>query len=210
MKKYGRLALAALILLAALASCGSSTGSGNSNDMKDMDHKEMKSGGKPGGMKGMEHGNGGYSDKAFIDAMVVHHQGAVEMARVALKNAEHGEIIKLSRNIISTQQAEIQELKSIKMNEFGTSHIPMHMGQKQMKGMGMMMDPGRLANRKPFDKAFIDAMIPHHQSAIEMSRAASEKSGSPEIQTLADDIISAQTREIEQMKSWRDEWYPRS
>jgi uncharacterized protein (DUF305 family) len=54
--------------------------------------------------------NGKYSDKAFIDAMVPHHQGAIEMARVALKNAEHAEIKELTRNIISSQQAEIEEL----------------------------------------------------------------------------------------------------
>jgi uncharacterized protein (DUF305 family) len=45
----------------------------------------------------------------------------------------------------------------------------MEMSQEQMRGMGMMMDPQQLANQKPFDEAFIDAMIPHHQSAIEMA-----------------------------------------
>ena len=104
--------------------------------------------------------------------MVPHHQGAIEMAKVALKNAEHEEIIELSRNIISNQQAEIEELKSIKQEEFGTSNVPMEMSQEQMRGMGMMMDPQQLANQKPFDEAFIDAMIPHHQSAIEMAEVA--------------------------------------
>jgi len=74
---------------------------------------------------GMLMENGKYSDKAFIDAMVPHHQGAIEMAQVALKNAEHEEIKELSRNIVSTQQAEIEELKSIKQEEFGTSRVPM-------------------------------------------------------------------------------------
>jgi uncharacterized protein (DUF305 family) len=46
-----------------------------------------------GGMaKQMVMENGKYSDKAFIDAMVPHHQGAIAMAEVALKNAEHQEI----------------------------------------------------------------------------------------------------------------------
>jgi uncharacterized protein (DUF305 family) len=74
--------------------------------------------------------------------------------------------------------------------------------------MGMMMDPQQLANQKPFDKAFIDAMIPHHQSAIYMARVALEKSKNTKIKELAQNIISAQQREIEQMTQWRQQWYP--
>jgi uncharacterized protein (DUF305 family) len=152
--------------------------------------------------------NGEYSDERFIDAMVPHHQGAIEMAQVALENAEHDEIKQLSKNIVSTQQAEIEELKSIKKEEFGTSQVPMEMNQEQMQSMGMTADPQQLANRDPFDKAFIDAMIPHHQSAIEMATVAREESTIPEIKLLAENIVSAQQREIEQMKQWRDQWYP--
>jgi uncharacterized protein (DUF305 family) len=84
----------------------------------------------------------------------------------------------------------------------------MEMNQEQMRSMGMMMDPQQLANKEPFDKAFIEAMIPHHQSAIEMAEVAYEKSENSRIKELAGDIISAQKREIEQMKQWRKEWYP--
>jgi uncharacterized protein (DUF305 family) len=158
---------------------------------------------------GMLMENGKYSDERFIDAMVPHHQGAISMARVALENAEHEEIVQLSENIVSTQRAEIEELKSIKKEEFGTSRVPMEMSPQQMRGMGVMMDPQELANREPFDKAFIDAMIPHHQSAIEMAEVASEKSKNPQIRELAENIESAQQTEIEQMKQWREQWYPK-
>jgi uncharacterized protein (DUF305 family) len=86
--------------------------------------------------------------------------------------------------------------------------VPMEMSPEQMRGMGMMMDPQRLANQKPFDEAFIDAMIPHHQSAIEIAAVANENSENPRIKELAQNITSAQKREIEQMKGWRREWYP--
>jgi uncharacterized protein (DUF305 family) len=217
----------ALLLAVAfiLAACGGA-GGGQQGSGSGGEHESVE---KSGGMAGMDHGqmghgsmgmgsggmaremvmeDGKYSDKAFIDAMVPHHQGAVEMAQVALENAEHEEIIELSRNIISSQQAEIEELKAIKQEEFGTSQVPMEMSQQQMRGMGMMMDPQELANKEPFDKAFIDAMIPHHQSAIEMSQVALDKSDNPEIKELAENIISAQQEEIEQMKQWRNEWYP--
>jgi uncharacterized protein (DUF305 family) len=229
LKRYMKLALPALVLAALLlVSCGGAGTGGGQQDGSD-GMQGMNHGDKPGDMAGKDHSqmghgskdtgsggtarqmvmeNGRYSDERFIDAMVPHHQGAIAMAEVALDNAEHEEIIQLSRNIISSQQAEIEELKAIKKEEFGTSRVPMEMSQEQMRGMGMMMDPQELAEREPFDRAFIDAMIPHHQSAIEMSRVALEDSDNPQIKELAGNIISAQQEEIEQMEQWREEWYP--
>ena len=204
----------ALLLAVAflLAACGGAGGDQQGDESGGGGHGQMGHGSMGMGSGGMARQmvmeNGKYSDKAFIDAMVPHHQGAIAMAEVALKNAEHEEIIQLSRNIISSQQAEIEELKSIKQEEFGTSNVPMEMSPEQMRGMGMMMDPQQLANQKPFDEAFIDAMIPHHQSAIEMAQVALENSDNPKIKDLQQNIISAQQREIEQMTQWRQQWYP--
>jgi uncharacterized protein (DUF305 family) len=215
-----------LAVASILAACGGvgggQQGSGSGSDqesaerngggMAGMDHDQMGHGSMGMGSKGMARQmvmeNGKFSDERFIDAMVPHHQGAIEMARVALKNAEHEEILELSRNIISSQQAEIEELKSIKKEEYGTSNVPMEMSPEQMRGMGMMMDPQQLASQEPFDKAFIDAMIPHHQSAIEMAKVAYQESENDKIKELAQDIVSAQKEEIEQMKRRRQQWYP--
>jgi uncharacterized protein (DUF305 family) len=184
----------------------------NGGGMAGMDHDQMGHGSMGMGSGGMARQmvmeNGKYSDERFIDAMVPHHQGAIAMAEVALKNGEHEKIKDLSRNIVSTQQAEIEELKSIKKEVFCTSNVPMEMSQEQMRGMGMMMDPQELARSESFDRAFIDAMIPHHQSAIEMAKVAYEKSENPRIKKLAENIVSAQQAEIEQMKRWREQWYP--
>ena len=214
---------AAFILTACGGAGGGQQGSGSGGEgepgtaekgggMAEMDHDQMGHGSMGMGSGGMARQmvmqNGKYSDKAFINAMVPHHQGAIEMARVALENAEHEEIQEVSRNIVSTQQSEIEELKSIKQEEFGTSNVPMEMSMEQMRGMGMMMDPQQLANQKPFDEAFIDAMIPHHQSAIEMAQVAYRESDNPEIKALAEGIVDAQTREIAQMEGWRQQWYP--
>lgn len=51
-------------------------------------------------------------DKAFLTEMIVHHEGAVEMAEMALKNAKHKEVIDLSSAIISAQNKEIADMKS--------------------------------------------------------------------------------------------------
>ena len=221
------LSLALLLTVAfILAACGSA--GGGQQDGESAGDGKQDTDKKTGGMAGMDHSNmdhgsmdmgsgdmardmvmesGRYSDERFIDAMVPHHQGAVEMAQVALKNAEHEEVRQLSEDIVSAQEAEIRELKAIKQQEFGTSEVPMEMDAGEMEAMGMT-DPGELANKDPFDKAFIDAMIPHHRSAISMARLALQESDNPEIREIARNIVGAQKKEIAQMQEWRRKWYP--
>ncbi len=67
-----------------------------------------------------------------------------------------------------------------------------------------MMEEGMMGN---IDRHFIEMMIPHHEGAIAMARLALETSKRPEILSLADGIIEAQTREIEQMQEWYTQWF---
>ncbi len=223
MKRYTSFGLLALLIAVSLAlpSCagagsssaeqGSSEQDGaeeSADDMQAMDHSNMDMGSE-GMMAASEMlmQNGEYSDERFIDAMVPHHQGAIDMAEVALENAEHPELLQLAQNVISTQQAEIEELRSIKEQEFGTSEVPTQMSPEEMEMMGME-DPAELANQRSFDLAFINAMIPHHESAIEMAQVTLEESGNPRIRELAASIVEDQEAEIAQMTEWRRKWYP--
>jgi uncharacterized protein (DUF305 family) len=223
LKRYttsnGLLAILFAVALALVSCGGASAGSEeqesgeqgseeSAGDMQGMDHSNMDMGSE-GMMAASEMlmENGEYSDERFIDAMVPHHQEAISMAEVALENAEHPELLQLAENVISTQQAEIEELRAIKEQEFGTSEVPMQMGPEEMEMMEME-DPAELANQRPFDEAFINAMIPHHESAIEMARVALAESANPTIRDLAGRIVEDQTREIEQMRGWLEEWYP--
>ncbi|QIN80989.1 DUF305 domain-containing protein (plasmid) [Rubrobacter marinus] len=190
---------------------GETTGSGGGETTGGMEGMQ--------GMEGMDHGsmdmsamsremvapNGEYSDAAFVDAMVPHHEGAVEMAEVALENAEHEEIRALAQEIIDAQRAEIELFGEIR-EELGGSTT--ETSAEEMDQMMGMPDAGELAQARPFDRAFIDAMIPHHESAIAMAEVALEESEDPEIRRIAEDIVSSQQREIEQMRQWREEWYP--
>lgn len=60
----------------------------------------------------------------------------------------------------------------------------------------------------PFDAQFIDGMIEHHRGAIGMAEQALTESERPEIKELAQNIITSQKQEVEQMTSWRTQWYP--
>ncbi|MDQ5901527.1 MAG: hypothetical protein QG580_242 [Patescibacteria group bacterium] len=56
------------------------------------------------------------------------------------------------------------------------------------------------------DQEFLAGMIPHHEEAVLTAKIVLEKGGTfPEIKTLAENIIVAQEKEIEDMKSWYKE-----
>lgn len=87
--------------------------------------------------------------------------------------------------------------------------MAMDKNHESMSMESMMMDMNAsLAGKtgEEFDKAFIDEMIIHHQGAIDMANLALTNAEHEEIKNLSNDIITAQTKEIEQMKSWQKMW----
>ena len=63
------------------------------------------------------------------------------------------------------------------------------------------------ASSAPYDLQFIDTMIAHHQSAIDMANLAAANTNNAELKKFAVQIFDDQTREINRMKDWREKWY---
>ena len=53
----------------------------------------------------------GNPDTAFAQAMIAHHQGAIDMARVVLGFGSDPDIRKLAQDVITAQQGEIGVLQ---------------------------------------------------------------------------------------------------
>ncbi len=190
----GTLAMGGTALLAA---CGGT------------DHSGMAgmTGTSTGGMAGMTGTpTGGDYDRDFIDMMVPHHQAAVDMAKVAQAHAEHTELKTLADAIVKAQDGEIAQMKGWRKAWYGSDQIGTVMGGHPMAGMDVNLE--QLAAAKPFDRAFIDAMLPHHQSAITMAQEAQTRAQHQELRDLAGRIVADQQREIDQMRAWRAQWYP--
>lgn len=155
-------------------------------------------------------------DLRFIDAMIMHHQGAVDMAKDTQQKSKRPEIKKLADDIIKAQNQEISQMK-----QWRTAWYPeaedqpmgydakmghtMAMSSQQQQAMMMSMDLGSADTE--FDSRFIKAMIPHHEGAVVMAQDALQKSQRPEIKNLAQVIIKGQEGEIKQMQQWHQAWY---
>jgi uncharacterized protein (DUF305 family) len=198
--RFRVLILLALMLLVLAACAQPSTGAGAPGDTSagEMDHT------KP--MAGMDHGVMADDtlpfDARFIDSMIEHHQGAIAMAEQVQTQAEHAELRELADTIIAAQTDEIAQ-----MNEWRQAWYP---ELPPTDGMGMGMGEMAISDDAgiPFDQRFIEAMISHHQGAIEMAQAAQTQAEHAEIKELAGAIIAAQEAEIEQMQGWQSAWYP--
>ena len=156
-------------------------------------------------------------DAHFIEQMIPHHEDAITMAKLALEKAKREEIKTLAQNIIDSQSKEIDQMKSWYKDWFGRDlptgkqvmgrHGMLETSGMHMGMMGNQTDVTRLENEDDFDRAFIEEMIPHHQMAVMMASMLKNGTNRKEMRKLADDIVSAQTKEIDSMRSWYKDWY---
>jgi uncharacterized protein (DUF305 family) len=72
-----------------------------------------------------------------------------------------------------------------------------------MEEMNQMLE-GKTGDE--FDKAFLEAMIPHHEGAIDMAQMVEQSAKHQEIKDLAKAIATSQQREIDMMKQWQKDW----
>lgn len=85
---------------------------------------------------------------------------------------------------------------------------PMLPGMDQMTAQ-MAQDTATLKGLtgKDFEITFMQMMIPHHQSAVEMAQMVPGKATHPELVALAQEIVTSQQQEIAQMRGWLKDWY---
>ncbi|MDC7122619.1 DUF305 domain-containing protein [Cellulomonas fimi] len=148
------------------------------------------------------------TDTWFAQMMVVHHEGAVEMAELAVDRAATPEVRDLAQRIADAQGPEIA-LMSGWLAAWGEDapgamdHGGMDHGGMDMHGMGQDEAMGSLdgLDGVAFDRAFLDLMIAHHRGAVEMAETELADGTHPDALRLARTIVDDQTAEITEMQN---------
>lgn len=83
-----------------------------------MGHGAMMSGMNRRMVEGLGAKDSAY-DKRFIDMMIPHHKGCVDMARDAETKAVHSELKDLARNIAASQEKEIARMSDWRRSWYG-------------------------------------------------------------------------------------------
>jgi uncharacterized protein (DUF305 family) len=139
-------------------------------------------------------------DRAFVAAMVPHHESAVEMARIARRRGSSRFVKQLADDIVRTQTSEIAAMRARDrtLAAAGVRRASLGMSEHMM---GMDGDMARLHTAKPFDQAFLRMMIPHHHGAVVMAGIERRDGRDSRLRSLARTMIAAQQREIRQMRT---------
>ena len=134
-------------------------------------------------------------DRAFLSMMILHHQAALDMGRAVLPVSKDAQIKTWAAAIIKSQQAEIGTMTALL--PLSDSDPRMAAMMDGMNGMGQMVK----SSKNP-DVAFVQGMLPRHDSAIDMAKVALQRSSDPEVLKIAQDIVLAQAREMYDFRTW--------
>ena len=175
------------LLIASLALTGCTINIGGTGDMN-------------GGMMENNETTSTFSgtDIMFAQMMIPHHQQAVDMSTLAETHTTNPEILALAKQIKDAQAPEIKQMTAWIESSGAGMDMGHDMGMNGMLSDEQMTALGN-AQGAEFDKLYLEGMIGHHEGALQMAKMI-ENSSNAEAKTLAVNIVTSQSAEIEKMK----------
>ncbi len=141
-------------------------------------------------------------DKSFLWNMMRHHAGAIAMSRLAVQHAHRPELRSFAQKVMRDQSREITEFRRWLGAWYGTSMevTPMPMDKEKVARLQQL-------HGSDFEVQYMQDMIKHHSQAICMGQMAEQKAEHSQLRSAASRIVSSQTGEIEQLRTWLSSWY---
>lgn len=162
-------------------------------------------------------------DQQYIDLMAPLGQASLEMANIARTRTQKPEVQQLAQEIGAGQEADVKQLQNWRKSWFGSDQTPPINAVPLPEGVplpGIAPSPegattadlaraveALRAAPEPFDRAFLDAMLRQHESALAVSQVVPDRAQHPELLRFAGDIVATQGRQVEQMRAWRQSWF---
>lgn len=137
-----------------------------------------------------------FVDLRYIDNMIAHHLNAIYMANQAKTNSQRPEIVALANDIIKADEAGIKTLYEQKKSWY-----------KNEKQITKFEKINLGAYDETFDLRFLNALIAHHDGAVESAQEIRTKSQRNEILNLADTVIQSLSASKAKLIEWRKNWY---
>lgn len=159
---------------------------------------------------------GAQLERTYMVGMIMHHKAAIAMAQLEVQRGKHPALKTMAHNIIAAQQHEVSQLTGWLKTWYGVTpsqamaRAPkaarMQFAEMDRMMAQMMAQLRRVPAGAAFDIAFMQRMVPHHQMAIIESQPAQSFAVHAPLQLTANNIVSSQESEVEQLLSWLKTW----
>jgi uncharacterized protein (DUF305 family) len=144
-------------------------------------------------------------DVMFAQMMIPHHEQAVEMSDIALDPTVGASdaVRQLATRIKGAQDPEIELMTGLLTGWGKSTEMDMSMDHSSM--MDGMLTAGELdalssLRGADFDRAWMEAMVKHHEGALAMAKDVLEGGSDPAVRKLAEEIVAGQQAEIDEMR----------
>lgn len=178
---------------------GHETGNGDDAQMSEQTAQMMES------IEELRQLSGREFEIGYVNRIIPHHEGALEMAEIVVNDAPHSEVRQAAARIIEDQKREIRELTDFLRDTYNEEVDP---DERQMMDHGMMMPMQENPGSEMAEKMFLLMMREHHQTAVEMGQIVLERAESDEeLLRQAISMVESQRAEQEQFAEWLKDWY---
>lgn len=189
-------AAAAFTIGLTLAGCSTTNGSSSNTPTSDSSSSEPSS-------SAASHND---QDVKFTQQMLPHHQQAIEMSDMLLAKGSgvQADVVTLAKQIAAEQDPEITTMTGWLKSWDEPTEMPSMSGTDHSAMSGMMSDSAMqdLQNASPQDagKLYLEQMIQHHTSAVDMAKTEVTKGKNADTVAQAKSIVQSQTEQITQMQ----------
>ena len=136
-------------------------------------------------------------DRAFLSAMIPHHQSSIEMSRAVLPRLRDPLVREWARDIIDEQQQEIAQMQAELRTLGGANARLQTLARQSTAGMTEMMR----AAQNP-DRTFLEMMTPHHGGGNDMATLEFEQGEDKQVLNLAQRILTSQADQMHDFRDW--------
>lgn len=140
----------------------------------------------------------GDADHDFASMLKMHHQGAVDMVAAYKPQGKNAAMKAIAERIGTMNKKEIGELTA-----FLAKHRRSANSKYAHQAMQMMHKGGSQPMNGNADRDFASMMIQHHQMGVDMAKAFLKEAKTEEMRKMAQKVVDAQTKDIQDMKAWQ-------
>ena len=137
----------------------------------------------------------GAPDHDFAMMLKMHHQSAVDMSEMEIRQGKNAQVKALAGKIKTANQAEIKEL-----TQFISSHKPQTASSKLGQDAMKIMHSGKHSMNGNMDHDYASMMAQHHQQGIDMANAFLKEGKTEKMKMMARKVIQNQTKEVAELK----------